>query len=113
MPADGLHRWVAFLATAARADATLTLIHRADALATILAALEGRFGRIRVLPIHPRSGAPAGLVLISARKGSRAPLEIQSGLALQGADGRYRTEVEAILREGAALDMTGSRYVIA
>ena len=65
MPEGSLDRWIAFLATAAAADATLTMIHRADALADILKALDGRFGRIRILAVQPRANASANRVIVS------------------------------------------------
>ncbi len=103
MASGDLDRWLAFLATAAAADATLTLIHRADALGPILSALDGRFGRIRILPVHPRAGTTASRVLVSALKGSRAALELRPGLVLQDSDGRYLPAVDDILRHGATL----------
>ena len=62
---------------------TLTLIWRADGLAEVLAALDGRFGGIAVLPVHGRAGAPAIRVLVRARKGSRAPLALLPGLDVE------------------------------
>jgi tRNA1(Val) A37 N6-methylase TrmN6 len=103
MREGALDRWMAFLATAAAGDGVLTLIHRADALAQVLAALNGRFGRIRVLPVHPRAGKPASRIVVTAIKGSRAPLELKPGLVLQDGEGRYLPAVEAILRHGEPL----------
>jgi tRNA1(Val) A37 N6-methylase TrmN6 len=103
MREGSLERWMAFLATAAAADGRLTLVHRADALALVLSALEGRFGSLRVLPVHPRAGAPASRIVVTAVKGSRAPLELKPGLVLQDAEGRYLPAVEAVLRHGAPL----------
>lgn len=104
MPAGALDRWVRFLARMARADATATIIHRADALGELLGALDGRFGDIRVLPILPRAETPAVRVLVQARKGSRAPLSILPPLVLHGAGNSFLPPVEAILRTGAPLD---------
>lgn len=103
MAKGDLDRWGAFLATAARSDGTVTLIHRADALAAVLAALEGRFGGISVLPVHPRAGEPAHRIIVTGVKGSRAPLVIKAGLVLHDADGRYLPAVEVVLRDGAPL----------
>lgn len=103
MPEGGLDRWLAFLATAAAANATLTLIHRADALAQVLSAVSGRFGRIRIRPVQPRVDAAASRIIVTAVKGSRAPLELRPALVLQRDDGTYLPEVEAILRHGAPL----------
>jgi tRNA1(Val) A37 N6-methylase TrmN6 len=103
MPEGSLDRWLRFMAAMARPGGTATLIHRADALADILAALVGRFGGALVLPIHPREDEPASRVLVQAAKGSRAPLRLLPGLVLHGRDHGFRPEVEAMLRHGAPL----------
>jgi tRNA1(Val) A37 N6-methylase TrmN6 len=84
---------------------TLTLIWRADGLADVLAALEGRFGEIVVLPVHGRAGHPAIRVLVRASKGSRAPLALLPGLALNDEEGRPTAEAEAVLRGGESLPL--------
>jgi tRNA1(Val) A37 N6-methylase TrmN6 len=106
MAEGSLDRWVAFLATAGTADATLTMIHRTEALPDILAALDGRFGAVRILPVQPRAEAPAGRIVVTAVKGSRAPLELRPALILHDADNRPTARLEAILRHGAALSPT-------
>jgi tRNA1(Val) A37 N6-methylase TrmN6 len=106
-PGD-LDRWVRFMARMARPGGAATLIHRADALGDILGALAGRFGGVLVLPIHPREGEPASRVLVQARKGSRAPLQLSAGLVLHNTDHTFRPDVDAILRHGAALDLAKS-----
>ncbi|MCC2112793.1 MAG: methyltransferase, partial [Hyphomicrobiales bacterium] len=82
------------------------MIHRADALGDVMAALAGRFGAVAMKPLRPRRHAAATRIVIRATKGSRAPLVLLPGLVLhrQGENG-YTAEAEAILR-GAALDMT-------
>jgi tRNA1(Val) A37 N6-methylase TrmN6 len=105
MPAGDLERWARFMASMARPGGTVTMIHRADALASILAAFASRFGGMQVLPIHPRPGEPASRVLVQGVKGSRAPLELRPGLVLHNADNSFRPEVEIILRQGAALNV--------
>jgi tRNA1(Val) A37 N6-methylase TrmN6 len=105
MPGGGLERWVRFMAAMARPGGTATLVHRADALGEILAALDARFGAAVVLPLHPRDGEPASRVLVQAVKGSRAPLELCHGLVLHEADHGFRPVVDAILRGGAPLPM--------
>lgn len=107
MPAGALDRWVRFMAAMARPGGTAILIHRAEALPQVLAALEGRFGGAVVLPIHPRDGEPASRVLVRAVKGSRAPLELRPGLVLHNADHSFRPQIEAILRHGEALPLRG------
>ncbi|MBS7540523.1 tRNA1(Val) (adenine(37)-N6)-methyltransferase [Ancylobacter lacus] len=76
------------------------LIHRPEALAAVLAALEGRFGAVRLRTVHPRPDAPAVRLLASAVKGRRTPLALLPPLVLTGADGQARPEAERLLREG-------------
>ncbi len=106
MAADGLEHWARFLARMAAPGGTLTMIHRADALKAVLDALDGRFGSIRVLPIHPRPGEPAHRIVVAGRKGSRAPLQLLPGLVLHGPGNAFTLTVDAVLREGAALPWT-------
>lgn len=82
----------------------LAVIHRADRLADLLAALEGRgVGAIRIVPLWPKPGRPAGRVILLARKGSRAPLEILPGLVLHRDTGGFTEAAEAVLRGAQAL----------
>ena len=54
--------------------------------------------------IHPRAGAEAHRVIVQGRKGSRAPLKLLQGLVLHGAGNAFVPAIEAVLRDGAALD---------
>lgn len=81
----------------------LTLIHRADRLDRLLAALAGRAGSLAVLPLWPAAGEPARRVIVAGRKGTRGPLRLLPGLVLHGAGGGFTPEAEAILRDGARL----------
>jgi tRNA1(Val) A37 N6-methylase TrmN6 len=105
MPEGDLARWVRLMAAMASPGGTATLIHRADALAEVLAAYTGRFGGTLVLPLHPRPDEPAGRVLVQGIKGSRAPLQLLAGLCLHDRANAFQPEVEAMLRHGAGLDL--------
>jgi tRNA1(Val) A37 N6-methylase TrmN6 len=84
----------------------LTLIWRADGLADVLAALHGNgFGDVAVLPVHPRAGAAAIRILVRAVKGSRGPLVLLPGFALNDAHGRPTAEMEDVARNGLALPL--------
>jgi len=84
-----------------------TAIIRADRTPEALAAL-GQKG-VNLLPLWPRAGMPAKRAILLARKGSRAPFHLLSGLVLHEADGRYTAQADAILRDGAALAMEEGR----
>ncbi len=98
-----LDAWVRAAASILAPSGTLTLIHRADAIAAVIEALGRRFGAIDLLPLHARAGAPAHRLIARARLGSRGPLALLQGLVVHNADGAYRPEVDAVLRGGAAL----------
>ena len=105
MPAGSLAHWVKFLTRAATSSGSLTMVHRPDVLPSLLGLLEGRFGALKILPLHPRSGEAAVRILIQGRKGSRAPLKLLPGLVLHEKDNRFRPDVARILRDGAALPL--------
>lgn len=105
MAAEALEAWARFMARATAPGGRATLIHKADALPRILNAYENRFGAVRILPIYPRSGAPAIRVIVDGVKGSRAPLTILPGLVLHGDGNAFRPELDAILRGGGALTL--------
>ncbi|HEY1506243.1 MAG TPA: methyltransferase [Stellaceae bacterium] len=97
--------WIDFALAMLRDKGTLTLIHRADRLGDLLAALAGRAGGVVVFPLWPGEGKPAKRLLLQAKKGSAAPLTLTQGLVLHRADGRNSEGAEAILRHGAALPL--------
>lgn len=104
MPAESLARWMQFLARVARPGGTLTIVHRPDALTALLKLLEGRFGELKILPLHPRAGEPAVRIIVQGKKGSRAPLMLLSGVVLHEEDGHgFRPEIARVLRQPAAL----------
>lgn len=109
-PADLLNVWIGTAARLLRASGTLTLIWRADGLADVLTALEGRFGAVAVMPIYPKPGAPAIRVLVRAQKDGPASSKTLPGLALNdvigtNVNGTPSAAAEAVLRRGEALPL--------
>ena len=94
--AGGLDRWLRACADLLRPSGRLGLIHRADALPACLDALRGRFGACAVRPVHARAERDAIRILITAVKGSRAPLRLLPPLVLQDAAGRFTPEAAAL-----------------
>lgn len=100
----GLAAWTAFLLKAVREGGTITIIHRADRLADLLALLGEKAGSFRVRPIHPFADEPAKRVLVRAVKTGKAPLVLLPPLILHDrGGGKHTAEAEAILRGQAAL----------
>lgn len=81
----------------------VSIIHRAEALGAILAALADGFGAVEIRPVQPQADKPAIRVIVSARLGSRKPAALLPALVLNGDDGRFTTYSEALHRGEAVL----------
>ena len=100
-PPGGLAAWLRTCVDILRPGGRLGLIHRADALPACLDALTGRFGGVAMRPVHARADQAAIRILITAVKGSRAPLALLPALVLQDAEGHF-TEATQALNGGRA-----------
>jgi tRNA1(Val) A37 N6-methylase TrmN6 len=99
---DMLARWFSAAGRLLVRGGSLTAILRADRLDEALAAARDGFGNVTVLPLHPGPGKSAIRVIVRMRRLGKGPLVVRPGLCL--ADAAGRPAVDAILREGAALD---------
>jgi tRNA1(Val) A37 N6-methylase TrmN6 len=109
-PVEGgatLAAWIRTSLALLKPGGFFAMIHRPDALATILAAVENRLGALALLPVHPSATARAHRLLMTGVKGSRAPLRIAPALILHEADGRLTAEADAIHRGEAPIDWGG------
>jgi len=106
-----LNEWIIYGLKRLKPLGWLTIIHRAERLADILAGLE-KTGDVRILPLAPRIEQPAGRVIVQARKGAAGPLKLLSPLVLHtgvshGQDGDdFSPAARAILRDGRSLAMS-------
>ncbi len=104
LTAEGLGVWIAFLIKAVCQGGAITVIHRADRLADLLAGLAPKAGSFQIRPLHPFADAPAKRVLIRAVKTGKAPLRLLPPLVLHERIGAKHTpQTEAILRGEAEL----------
>lgn len=103
MPEGGLNKWILSCLQMLKSNGVFTLIHRADRLDDILHHMNGRFGDIAILPIHPREDAAATRILISGKRNSRAPLRILQGLVIHDSEGRFTTRMAAVHAGDASL----------
>jgi tRNA1(Val) A37 N6-methylase TrmN6 len=104
MADGGLAAWTAFCLKAVREGGTITLIHRADRLADILALLAPKAGSFRIRPVAPFVDAPAKRVIVRAIKTGKAPLVLLPPLVLHDRESsRHSAAAEAILRGDTAL----------
>ena len=98
-----LRHWIAAAARFLKPGGELTLIHRADRLPELIAALAPEFGALRILPLLPKAGAAPKRVILRAVLGAKgAPVELP-GFVLHAADGSFTAGADNVLRGGAAL----------
>jgi tRNA1(Val) A37 N6-methylase TrmN6 len=96
--------WVQSMAAALRPRGTISLILPAARLAPWLAACTAAgCGSVTLLPLWPRAGRAAKLVIIRAVRGGRGPMRLLPGLVLHAPAGGYSAAAEAVLRGGEAL----------
>ncbi len=101
-----LGAWAAALARGVRHRGTVTFVvgvdHADDAMAGFRSA---GVGSLALLPLWPRAGVAARLVLVRGVKGGRGPFRLLPGLVLHGAGSGFTAAAEAVLRDGAALEL--------
>ncbi len=100
-----LEKWIHLCLRMIKPLGHLTLVHRADRLDDIIAALHGKAGDIIIYPLWSTRDKEARRVIIQARKGGKGILALKSGLIVHTSDGTFTPEAEAILRHGAALNI--------
>jgi tRNA1(Val) A37 N6-methylase TrmN6 len=100
-----LAAWVRIALAMVRAKGSLTFIHRADRLDSLLALLAGKAGEITLYPLWPGGGKPAKRVIIRARKQIASPTSLLAGMVLHEDDGRFTAAADAVLRGAAGLDI--------
>ncbi|MGX0878072.1 tRNA1(Val) A37 N6-methylase TrmN6 [Roseovarius sp. MBR-154] len=108
-----LAEWVAAAARRAAPKGQVTVLQRADRLPDLIAAMAAHLGSLEVLPLIPRPGRAARLVLMRGRKGGRAEFRLHDGPCLHagaehGSDGEdYTPAISAVLRDAAGLPFPG------
>lgn len=98
-----LAAWIKQSLKLLKSNGRIVVIHRADRLSELLAALHPACGDIKILPIAPREGEPAKRVIVDAGKGRKSPDVLRPPLVLHGANGRFTPQADAVLFHAAAL----------
>jgi tRNA1(Val) A37 N6-methylase TrmN6 len=98
LPRGGLEEWLRACAGLLKPRGALVLVNRADRVRQCLDPLARGFGNPRLRFVHPRADRPATRVLITAVKGSRAPLTVDPPVFLHDEAGRFTPEAEALHR---------------
>lgn len=104
-----LETWISSASKRCAPGGYVTIIHRPARLPDLLSGMKGKLGSIEVLPLIPREGRSARLVIVRARKGGRAEFRLHHGMVLhQGHvherdEESYTSSIACVLRNGAAL----------
>jgi tRNA1(Val) A37 N6-methylase TrmN6 len=97
--------WVGSLAKSLRRRGTLSLILPASHISAAISALErANCSEVTLLPLWPRAGRQARLVILRGVRDGRGPCHILPGLTLHDEDGAYTPEADRLLRQGEMLE---------
>ncbi|MBE6449535.1 MAG: methyltransferase domain-containing protein [Alphaproteobacteria bacterium] len=98
-----LSKWLDFCIKKVRAKGTLTIIHRTQAVPEILSILNGRMGKITLIPLWPKDGVPPKRVIIQATMNLKSAFVLHQGIVLHNADNTRTQQTEEIMRQAKAL----------
>lgn len=101
----GLESWLRAARRLLKPRGRLLIVHRAEALPELLAALSTGFGAVMIRPVHALADQPAIRILISATLGSKKPAALLPALVLHRPEGGFTAEAEALHRGRAWLPM--------
>jgi tRNA1(Val) A37 N6-methylase TrmN6 len=97
MPEGLFESWLRSAAAIVKPRGGVAIIARPQSIAQILAALTGRFGKVEVLPVHPRPDGPAIRIVVRGVRASRAGMALMPPLFLHEAGGdRFSERADAI-----------------
>ena len=100
----GLGAWAKALARQLRPRGSVSMILSAPGVPEALEALtQAGIGSLTLLPLWPRAGTAARLVLLRGIRGGRAAFTLHPGLILHRPDGRFTEATEAALWGAAAV----------
>ena len=100
MPEGMFDQWLRTASGIVRPGGGVAIIARPGSIAQILAALEGRFGGLKIIPIQPRPEGAAIRMVITGIRGSRAGLSLMPSLILHGDEGNDFTARATAINNG-------------
>ncbi len=100
--------WIGFCIRMVKTKGTITIVHRADRVEEILAAMVGRVGDLVIFPLWPggaKPDQPAKRVIVQGRKGMKGATTLSRGLVLHQPGGEYTDDTKHILVDAQALEI--------
>ncbi|OQP86061.1 methyltransferase [Rhizobium rhizosphaerae] len=102
MEAGLFEDWIRTAGAILKPGGQMALIARPESIAEIIAACGRRFGGLEVTALHPRDGADAVRILVTAIKQSRARLRLRAPLIMHEAQSHRFTALVDDLNNGRA-----------
>lgn len=102
MDGKTIELWSRTAASIAKPGGYFSMIVRPQSIGEILAGFMGRFGALRITPVHARADEDAIRILVTGKKGSKQKLEMTAPLVLHENDGRGFTRRADALVNGLA-----------
>jgi len=105
LTANILNQWVRTSTACLKGRGKLHMILRPSNLPTLLEAFEGRFGAIRILPIHAKHHKSANRMIVAAVKGAKGELKILPSFVVHEPNGEFTPLAEEIFHGRARLSV--------
>ncbi|WP_026480180.1 tRNA1(Val) (adenine(37)-N6)-methyltransferase [Ahrensia sp. 13_GOM-1096m] len=104
MDGKTIELWSRTAASIAKPSGYFSIIVRPQSIGEILAGFMGRFGALRITPVHPRMYEDAIRILVTGKKGSKKKLEMTAPLILHNEEGRdFTPRADALINGEQAL----------
>ncbi|WP_282606799.1 tRNA1(Val) (adenine(37)-N6)-methyltransferase [Pelagibius sp. Alg239-R121] len=98
--------WIEAAVALVHRKGSITFIHRADRIDTLIQGLTGPTGGLRLFPLWPKAGRAAKRVILQSRKAVASPTIMAAGLILHQDDGQFTKAADDVLRHGEALNLS-------
>lgn len=108
MGEGGIDAWFRTAASILKQGGTFSVIYRTENLGELIACCQGRFGDLKILPIHSRKDEPAKRVVVRGIRGSRAPISILPGFVVHEENGEFTAKADAIFKGEQTLGFSTS-----
>jgi tRNA1(Val) A37 N6-methylase TrmN6 len=98
MSEDLFETWLRTSAAIVRPGGGVAIIARPQSIADIIAAMKGRFGALRIVPIQPRAEEAAIRIIVTGTRASRGPLSLEPAIILHGPTGNdFLSQADALI----------------
>lgn len=95
-----LKDWIDFASRNLKQKGMITLIHKSDALQSIIRLMGYKFGALEIIPLQSKAGQAAKRVIFRAIKDSKSPTILHNPFVVHDENGDYTNQAQDILISG-------------